>query len=67
MTHDVGTSVNELLPALQGWSCPNCGGNGTMMDGSFRIGPKGLEEFKPSTQCWVCKGRGRVRITPWEE
>lgn len=44
------------------WRCLNCGGLGTMMNGSCLIG---LDEIriKPATKCWICKGKGRVYVS----
>lgn len=55
--------------------CPNCGGKGHNSDGSssyvLSILPNGDHEVttysRPSTVCAVCKGKGRVRISPLED
>lgn len=42
------------------WSCPRCGGRGHDANGSGGIGGN---QALPQ-QCYLCKGSGRVSVTP---
>jgi hypothetical protein len=44
------------------WPCPQCHGLGYYTDGMLEIGPQAIR--RPSNICVVCKGKGRVRVTP---
>lgn len=48
-----------------GWPCPACGGIGTHCDGALSIGPE-FVRWRAATPCSICKGSGRVNVTPIE-
>ena len=47
------------------WPCPKCHGVGDMQDGSFSQSATETRIRRP-TKCGVCKGSGRVNVTPIE-
>ncbi len=49
-----------------GWPCPACGGLGTNSDGSASFGPDEVR-ITPATKCSLCRGHGRVNVTPLGE
>jgi hypothetical protein len=63
-------TITTTIPPLQGWPCPQCGGRGKNADGMFSIGTQAdgstVMQSRPCSDCFLCKGSGRVKVTPCE-
>lgn len=66
MTEDDPDLVTVVVRSRHtvGWACPNCHGMGHMCDGSFGIDPGGFTRHRAPSPCPVCRGKGRVLVTP---
>lgn len=50
------------------WTCPRCHGLGDLCDGMAVIGPTPADtHFRRATTCYLCKGKGRVKVTAIED
>jgi hypothetical protein len=49
-----------------GWPCPRCYGQGHDSDGYGSWSPTETR-YRAPTPCYLCKGKGRVNVTPLNE
>ena len=61
-------TIKMTMPPLKGDPCPACYGFGRHNDGFFGISATNQDgsqvfEYRPSTRCETCHGKGRVKIT----
>lgn len=68
---ETGVTTTTYKPEPKpGHACPRCSGRGVNADGFFSAGMKEdgtiVHQSKPPSKCHLCRGSGRVNITPIE-
>lgn len=58
--------IKHAATPKPGWPCPQCHGLGHACDGGISI-TQTETKIWPATPCYLCKGKGRVRVLPLED